>query len=540
MQEFSQATKNLISQYKLAYQQSQPKQGAATIHVDEVAKKVAAFYEKIRTIVDWKEEHLMRRAAIIRKLKRKFFDLELKNYEGTGDVAESLVLELIRGGHFPNDRIEELKIGEIQNVIDKYIFILKNNPENIQGKADLQFYNWLVEVAACEVEETLSPSTKEMSLIDYMFGLMKEKIRVSDKIYEAGLIKREFTYVQIYIAVCQALFKLDKPMISYNLIKYRYPNWEKADQNLISEISQKIFKIWQKTEEDMENPILNKFYYICEKYDTPYLLMGDILSSNNPAEIENEISDPPVLEGKIKNAYSKRLATLKARILRAAVYSTISIFITKILTLILLEIVIEKAMGNKIHPGLLVADVLIPTLLMFLIVISVKRPSKKNLNLVTLETMKIAYEKKDSDIYEIKASKKKGFGIKIILSLIYVLCAFATFYAIYYVLNYFNFSIYSVIIDIIFIALILFAGTAVSKRAQELTMEPEKEGFISFLADVFFLPVQGLGRWMTMKWRRYNAIAALFNALIDMPFSAFVEFLEKWRYFIKERKEEIR
>jgi len=25
-----------------------------------------------------------------------------------------------------------------------------------------------------------------------------------------------------------------------------------------------------------------------------------------------------------------------------------------------------------------------------------------------------------------------------------------------------------------------------------------------------------------------------------MPFSAFVEFLEGWRYFIKERKEEIR
>ena len=76
MNELSEATKKLISQYKRAHQQGQTKQGVATIHVDEVAKKVAAFYEQIRTIVDWKEEHLMRRAAIIRKLKRKFFDLE--------------------------------------------------------------------------------------------------------------------------------------------------------------------------------------------------------------------------------------------------------------------------------------------------------------------------------------------------------------------------------------------------------------------------------------------------------------------------------
>ena len=242
----------------------------------------------------------------------------------------------------------------------------------------------------------------------------------------------------------------------------------------------------------------------------------------------------------IKEAYSKRLSTLKSRISRAAIYSTVSIFVTKVLTLILLEVLIEKAMGEKVSAALLAADVLIPTLLMFLIVISIKRPSKKNLNLVTLETMKIAYKKETVDTYEIKMSRKKGIAIKIFLSLIYVLSAFATFYAIYWVLNYFHFSILSIAIDIIFIALILFAGTAVSKRAQELTMEPEKEGFLSFLADIFFLPMQGLGRWISMKWRRYNAIAALFNALIDMPFSAFVEFIENWRYFIKERKEEIR
>jgi len=539
-QELSEATKKLILQYKLDYQQNLPKEGVATIHVDEVAKKVAAFYEHIRTIVDWKEEHLMRRAAIIRKLKRKFFDLELSNFSETKNVAESLVLELIRGGHFPNDKIEESKIGDVQKIIDKYVFILKNNPESKAGKTGLNFYNWVIEVCACEIEETLAPSIKEMALIDYMFGAMKEKIKISDKFYEAGLLKKEFTYVQIYIAVCQALFKLDKPMISYNLIRYRYPEWSRASGQLIAEISQKIFKIWQKTEQDLENPILNKFYNICEKYDTPYLLMGDILSANNAIETGKEITDPSILEGLIKEAYSKRLSTLKSRISRAAIYSTVSIFVTKVLTLILLEVLIEKAMGEKVSAALLAADVLIPTLLMFLIVISIKRPSKKNLNLVTLETMKIAYKKETVDTYEIKMSRKKGIAIKIFLSLIYVLSAFATFYAIYWVLNYFHFSILSIVIDIIFIALILFAGTAVSKRAQELTMEPEKEGFLSFLADIFFLPMQGLGRWISMKWKRYNAIAALFNALIDMPFSAFVEFIENWRYFIKERKEEIR
>ena len=540
MNELSDATKRLVSQYKLAQQQDLPKEGVATIHVDEVAKKVAAFYERIRTIVDWKEEHLMRRAAIIRKLKRKFFDMQMNNFADTAGAAESLVLELIRGGHFPNDKIEESVIGDIQKIIDKYVFILKNNPENEAGKAGLDFYGWLIDIAACEVEETLAPSTKEMALIDYMFGSMKSKIKVSNKIYEAGLLKEEFTYVQIYIAVCLALFKLDKPMICYNLIKYRYPNWSRADSKLISEISQKMFKIWQKTEEDLVNPLGNKFYNICEKYDTPYLIMGDVLSINNTADAGKGLADPAILESFIKDAYAKRLKTLKSRISRAAVYSTISIFVTKVLSLVLLEIIIEKATNSPINMTVLACDILIPTLLMFLIVTGIKKPSKKNLNLVIMETMKVAYKKEEHDIYEIKMSKKKSLTMRILLSFAYVLSSFITFGAIYSILSHFNFPISSIVIDIIFIAVILFAGTALSRRAQELTMEPEKEGFLTFVADIFFLPVQGLGRWISNKWKKYNAFTALFNALIDMPFSVFVEFIEKWRYFIKDKKEEIR
>ena len=65
MSEPSQSTKKLIQRYQVWYQSLQPKESEIiTIHVDEVASTVAAFYEKIRGVVDWREEHLMRRAAI--------------------------------------------------------------------------------------------------------------------------------------------------------------------------------------------------------------------------------------------------------------------------------------------------------------------------------------------------------------------------------------------------------------------------------------------------------------------------------------------
>jgi len=541
MTELSDATKKLIAQYNLSNQQENSVLETATVHVDEVAMKVAAFYEQIRTVVEWKEEHLMRRAAIIRKLKRKFFDLELNGFSTQNETAEFLILELIRGGHLPNDKIQESKIEEVQDIINRYVFILKNSPENREGKSGLDFYNWFLEVASCEVEDALVPSIKEKSLMDFMFSLMKEKIKVSDKIYTLGLLKKENTDTQIYIAIQQALFKLDKPMLSYNLLIFKYPKWKKSDEQFLTGISQAIFKIWRGIEKDLANPIATKFYAICEKYDTPYLLLGDVLSAENITQSGKEILDPAKLESLIKKAYSQRLATLKTRMERAAVYSTISIFVTKILSLFLLLIILSKIIPTESQNGLmLVADVLIPTILMFAMVSSIKKPSDKNLNIVVMETMKIVYKRDSLDTYEIKLRQKKGVISRVIISLVYVTSAFISFGAIYFAFSYFGFPISSIAINMVFIALILFAGTAVAKRAQELTIEEEKEGFLSFLADVLFLPVQGLGKWISNKWKKYNAVAAFFNALIDMPFSVFVEFLEKWRYFIKEKKEEMR
>jgi hypothetical protein len=243
----------------------------------------------------------------------------------------------------------------------------------------------------------------------------------------------------------------------------------------------------------------------------------------------------------IKKAYSKRLSTLKTRTKRAAIYSTISIFVTKILSLFLLLVLLSKLVPKESQSAImLIVDVLVPTLLMFIMISLIKNPSEKNLNIVVMETMKIVYKEETPDIYEIKMKTKKGFLTRMIISLVYVISSFASFGAIYFAFAFFNFPISSIVINMIFIALILFTGTTLSKRAQELTIEEEKENFLSFIADIFFLPVQGLGKWISTKWKKYNAVAAIFNALIDMPFSVFIEFLEKWRYFIKEKKEEMR
>ena len=90
-----------------------------------------------------------------------------------------------------------------------------------------------------------------------------------------------------------------------------------------------------------------------------------------------------------------------------------------------------------------------------------------------------------------------------------------------------------------FFSLIAFAGAKIRERARELDVMEKRGGFLTFLTDTFSLPFLMVGRWLSRQWMRFNIVVVLITALIDMPFQLFTEFLEYWRTFLKEKKEEI-
>ena len=536
MAEISQLTQELIQRYQSWYQAIQRKETVSTIHVDEVASKVAAFYEKLRGIIDWREEHLMKRAAIERNLRRRL----LLAKDGKS-VAEPLVLELIRGGHFPNDRIEESKILVVEKILDKYIYIAGNAPSSPE-KQKIQLYNWMLSIAACETEEVLSPPYREKALIEYMMESIADKVKVQQGTISFSRISDEEKNTQIYIAIHRALFKLDSPIITYHLLKRRYPQWSELPIAQLHEITQNIYSVWNELEKELKHPLADKFYNLCERCDTPYLLLGDVLSQDNPADAQKKISEPEVLDNLIRGAYKKRLSTLKSRLYRAAIYATLSVFLTNIFSLLVAEIPLAKLITGSFSPLTIAVDIGGPTFLMFLLMITVKLPSKSNLEIVIMETMKIVYKRREEgseDIYEIKVPKRRGIVVKFFVSLLYLIGALISVGAIVIIFQLANFPPTSIVINFVFVALIAFTGLAVRSRAEELTVEEKKAGFFGFILDMIFLPLVGVGRWLSNKWKKYNALAIIFSALVDMPFSIFTEFLEQWRYFLKEKKEEI-
>ncbi len=514
------------------------------IVVDEIASKIASLYEKARRIIDWKEENLVRRTAIERILKRRLIS-EISEITIFPDldpqkIAGPITLEFIRTGYFENGKIPEEKILGIENILNKYLYILKNNPfakENALAIKDkVHFYNWILEIAACEIEEYLGNTGRETALIKFM----AESIYSGLTLVPADGLSEETKYIQTYIATHKALFGLDSSIISYNVLRIRYPKFTENDPEFIHDFAINVKEIWGDLTKDLEHPKRSEFQRICEAYDAAYRILADMMESfeEDVDSIEEKLESKGHVENLIERVYSERLATLKARLFRSAIYSTLSIFVAGMASLLIFEYPIAKFFYGEFKPWALVADIVIPTALMFFLVGIIKPPTKDNLPKVVEEVEKLIYADAERNSYKIKLSGKIKKFRNYIFSTFYLLGGLASLYLIYIIFKIAGTPPTSLYINTANIALIVFAATLIRQKSREITIK-ERVGIYEFFLDFFSVPLAKVGAWLGSKWKEFNFVSVFLSTLVDTPFSSFIEILEDWRTYIKEKQAEI-
>ncbi|MFA6982016.1 MAG: hypothetical protein WC243_03275 [Patescibacteria group bacterium] len=518
------------------------------IYVDEIASKVAQFYESVRRIVDWKEEHLIRRSAIERILRRSFvsqiYGMSLVPDVDASKIAEPIAFELVRSGHFKNGTISRGKILDIQQILEKYLHILKNVHMNGEDKGrsrkeveskikrKINFTRWALELASCEIEYMLDPPLREYALLDLMVDSLMQRIDV----VPVGKMSDVDVHLQTYIAVRKALFNFDAPMIDFDIMRLKHPDFFGSSVDL-TRIARDIPQVWEELETDLNHPKAPDFYAIAERYDAPYLLIGDAMnkSHKNSQNVDDMVSHPADFLPAIEEVYNTRLATLKKRLYKLAIFSTLSIFIAGGVSLLIFEIPIATLIRGYFSPWAIVADLAIPTALMFLLVSIIKPPSKDNLAVVKDEIQKIVYKVRDLDVYEIRFITKKRKFQNIIFAIVYLAGGFFSLYFIYWLFKVANVPWSSLYIDTVNVAMVVFAAMVIKQRSNELTVI-ERDNLFDFALEPFSIPLAKIGAWISSKWREYNIVSILFGALIDLPFATFVAGLEGWRNFIKEKR----
>lgn len=514
------------------------------LEVDELASKIAKLYEKVRRIIDWKEENIIRRTAIERILKRTL----LSELSGIGQssldaqkLTEPLVLEMMRSGYFEPGKVSKNKIPLAKKSLEKYIHILDKSPisqksNSLKIKERVNFFNWILEIAACEIEEILEPAFKENSLMNFMTTTLFQRL----KVFPTGKMSEEEILVQTYIAVHRSLYSLDSPLIIYNLIKYYYPRWFEGDEQFIEDFTQNIDQIKARLESDLEHQYGKEFFKLCDRYDAAFLILGDVLKEfeEDPDLIKEKLSDKIQLQESIRAVYNRRLGTLKQRLYRSAIYSTLSIFVAGIASFFIFEGPVAELIGEGFSWFALLIDLGVPSALMFLLVITIKPPDKKNLDRVNEEVQKILSSISSNEVYEIYLEKKKHWLINSIFSAFSMLGGIAGAYTIFMIFKIAGVPWTSIYVDTMNVAMVVFAAMVVRHKAQELTIQ-EGGGFLTMLLDFFYLPLAKFGQWLSQKWKEYNIVSVFFSALIDSPFSMLVGLIEDWRAFLRDRRSDI-
>ena len=107
------------------------------------------------------------------------------------------------------------------------------------------------------------------------------------------------------------------------------------------------------------------------------------------------------------------------------------------------------------------------------------------------------------------------------------------------VLSKLQFTWVSMVIFLLFLSLVSFFGIKLRMGVRELVIIDKKENIFASLLNLISLPFLRAGYWLSVKFQKINLLVFFFDFIIEAPFKIFIEVIEDWIAYLKEKKEEI-
>ncbi len=502
------------------------------ISVSQTVSFVAFLYEKMRNAVEFREEHLIRRASITRIIKRRL----LLNENGR-DMAEVLIRELLWARYYENNTIGEEKIAEIQSTIDKYFFLRNEISAGRSRKEHEKISDFILEVLSCEVEELLSADTKLEAFVNFAYQLLRANISP----FDGDPLEKD---IQVYIAVERTFAHSDDALIKYHLLKLMLPQIQSVSWKTADKVMPRFYNVYNDIDKNLDHPLADKTRNYIKKHIPPYMILQDVFKQNEK-NIAKLISDEEQLKQKVDEACRKKYDETKSRLRRTGVRSFIYIILTKVIFAFILELPYDLYIVKSVNYIPILINVLFPPILMSVIILSVTVPGDENTRKIwTFIKGILTYNPKNPQdkVQPFTVGKKprsKGPLFAAVFSLLYFVTYLISFGTIIYLLSRLNFNPVSQGIFIFFVTLVTFFAYSITAITHEYLVV-DRDGPLTPVVDFFFLPIIRVGQWLSGEvLTKFNVLIFLFDFIIEMPLKAVVEVFEEWIHFVKLKKEEI-
>lgn len=503
----------------------------AKIEVHDTVSQVAWFYEKLRNAIDYQDEHLLRKNAIERILKRR-----LTTGVSAQDVAEPLIPELIRGGYLPNKEIPVTVITDATDIINAYIHLWTKVPTLDDKRRMEKLFDWYVGLVASHLNELVAPTAREEILAELMYTTIHRDIT-----FAAGELHEHEKNTQLYVAIHRALLKSDSNIIRYKLFVREHPEWLQPTPDIVERLGRHLPDIKDHVEYELFHPAGDILQRLMKKYAIIFLVFDDV-EKEFGADALAKMTQPDNLVEIIKKAYNDRRKRVTRKIARSVVRSIIYVFITKMLLTLLLEVPAEKLLSGTAAIDLprLLFLILFPPFLLLFIGVSIRPPGKNNETSVVEKVEALVYQGDERHTL-VKPRKpiRRSSAFIYFYRILYALTFFVVFGLVISGLAMFRYTPVSITVFLLFLTIVSFFGIRVRYLAKELLVVDQREGILTVLFDFFSVPILQVGRWISMRAPKINLLIFFFDVIVESPFKAFLEVTEGFFGFLREKREEI-
>ncbi len=501
--------------------------GEETIEVSVPGSTAASIYEKVRNTLDYQEEHLLRRNAIERILRR---------YRGGGEsperMASELLKELVWAKYLPNKMVP-LSLGKtLAIILGKYeplfaaVYTLKANRERLQ--------NWLLDVVATEVEYTLAPPMLDESLASFMYEEMRTRIDWDPRF---GL-SDETKDLRLYIAIHRTLLKSNAATLRFRLLTLYYPTWAgvQASPALSDELAANIVRVIDTVETEIFHPLTDRLSRVLRRKAGIFRVLRDVFTHTKDSTVL--LNDPHALDEAVKEALHHRTSDFKVRLRRTVVRTVLFLFITKMLLALVLEVPYDLLVVKDASWYPLLVNITFHPLFLAIIGLSVSIPEKKNVEDYHAAVRALAVGAQHQLLTIRVKQEARGAWFNVFVGL-YGLLFMVVFGFIGSMLHSFGFHALSIGLFLFFLSLVTFFGIRIRSSTKDIVASDARNGFLGTAFDILLLPIVRAGAWLSIRVAKINVFIYFFDFILEAPLKVAIEFVESWLAFVREKKEEI-
>ncbi|HJN84990.1 MAG TPA: hypothetical protein QF873_01570 [Patescibacteria group bacterium] len=499
------------------------------IKVSRPGRTAGFAYEKVRNAVEYEEEHLLRRNAILRILMRR----QTGETETEMTRGQSLLTELIWAKHLPNDKVPANLVKTVDAILKKYDTLLEAIPED----QDRRFYEeWIYDVMSTEVEYAIeSPQT-----LEHLASFMFEKVK-GELVWSAEDMEDAQKDMLVYVAIYRALLKSNLATLRYRVFTLYFPKWSGADSEAVRGVATRLGVVVNAVEEQIKHPYADQLYRLMRRYALVFWTLHDIAKEkpDNFYEILND--DEKLLQEVRKSAYG-RYDRFKLRLRRTVGRAVLFLFLTKMLLALVIEVPYEMLILGEIAAVPLAINILFHPLFLAIIGMTVSIPKKKNTQQL-LEYIKSVMNPSQKSplgiVFKVRKPWSQGVLGKFFTGM-YALTYLFSYGAIAWVLTgVLHFNLVSTGLFLFFFSIVTFFGIKIRQSIRELLVIDKQGGVFGTVFDFFLLPVVRVGRWISLRAPRVNIFIFFLDFIVEAPFKLAIELAEAWIAFMREQKEDL-